>query len=99
MCVSSILAHKASTSDSGDLFCSIDPNTLVAEYPTMSDHLNGALEDADVVKKILEGSAYKPGQLATVRAKIANFNSDKSASSPGSLSAAMISAQGLQCGP
>jgi hypothetical protein len=93
------IRSNAPTSDSADIFCSIDPSTLIAEYPTMSDHLNGALEDADVVKKILEGATYKPGQLATVRAKIANFNSDKSASSPGSLSTAMITAQGLQCGP
>ncbi len=80
-----------------DMFCMIDGTKFASEFLWMMDHLSGALDDAEILKRKAEGTNYQPGQLAKIQQKTKEFMANPSNMSPNVLSSEIMAVQGIQC--
>ena len=63
----------------------------------MTEHLNGALDDAEIVKKILDGDKFKPGRLEKIRQKLKEIQEDPVNFNPSAVSVALDSYKSYVC--
>jgi hypothetical protein len=80
-----------------DPICSIDPKVFSNELPWMTEHLNGALDDAEIVKKILDGDKFKPGRLEKIRQKLKEIQDDPVNFNPSAVSVSLDSYKSYVC--
>lgn len=80
-----------------DMFCMIDASTLSSELLWIVEHLSGALDDAEILRRKSGETTTNPGQLEKIQQKMKEFLANLSRMSPGAISSEIMAAQSLQC--